>query len=129
MEARALLEYVCADQAVHRPAQNLQRPLAQKLFTVCFSDLFLLATLSSPMYGQSASSAQAYYGSVAGPGRSESAPAKSGELLVERSVLGQWPDLIHVLNGLRICPYIGGKMEQSEVVEDWQALVRVTEDN
>ena len=39
-------------------------PLAQKLFTVCFSVLFLLATLSSPVYGQSASSAQAYYGST-----------------------------------------------------------------
>jgi len=43
----------------------VRHPLAQKLFTVCFAILFLLApTLSSPVYGQSASSAQAYYGST-----------------------------------------------------------------
>jgi hypothetical protein len=44
----------------------VRHPLAQKLFTLCFSVLFLLATLSSPVYGQSASSAQAYYGSTQG---------------------------------------------------------------
>ena len=43
----------------------VRHPLAQKLFTVCFAILFLLApTLSSPVYGQSASAAQAYYGST-----------------------------------------------------------------
>jgi hypothetical protein len=43
---------------------TLRHPRAQKLITVCFVILFTLApTLSSPAYGQSASSAQAYYGS------------------------------------------------------------------
>jgi len=43
----------------------VRRPLAQKLFTVCFAILLTLApTLSSPAYAQSASSAQAYFGST-----------------------------------------------------------------